>query len=75
MQSRTRTSLEKFCFWKTRAARLLVSRCFGWGRVALLAERIISGKDDAVLQSRQELNLGRRLLEMDLLFEKSRISI
>lgn len=54
---------------------MLVSRCFGWGRVALLAEHIVPGKDDAVLRSRQELSLGRRLLEMDLLFEKSRIRI
>ena len=55
---------------------MLVSRCFDRGRVALLAERVTSGKDDAVpLQSRRDLNFGRRLLEMDLMFEKSRISI
>lgn len=43
--------------------------------MALLAERIIPGKDGAVsLMRRLELNFTRRLLEIDLMFEKSRIN-
>lgn len=47
-------------------AAWLLLRCVQ-GRVAVLAEHIILGKDDAApLHSRPELNFTRRLLEMDL---------
>lgn len=44
----------------------LLLRCVQ-DRVAVLAEHIIQGEDDAVpLHSRPELNFTRRLLKMDL---------
>lgn len=55
---------------------MFVSRRLDQDRVALLAEPIVQGRMMLFLFGADlELNFGIRLLEMDLIFEKSRISI